>query len=1721
MTPKLLLYRGLVIAAFGLTAFFVLLVLVVVVPSPIARSDSKGYRGSHGVVVLHSDMDSTVLDIAVADVDFKQISINGNMADHIDVKGSQRYGVPGLPDVPVIRKLIAVPECQSIEIEYDVRSSSEIKEVDIHPHPTIVESGGPDDQVIYEYNESVYSADENFPGGIAKIAQTGYLRDQRLAVVEISPIQFNPVRKQITVLNEIKIKLKTIGPSGETVANVGPMSNVVNNFVANVRETGGSLSSAGNSLQFSSSNSGDIKWCSGSSVSTVINSVAAFGADYLLIVAEELATSAADSSLVNNLAEHRANHNGFNVAIVRMDQIDTSLDVTTSPDSIRAVIKGIYESETAPHMGDGKLGYVLLLGDAWNPEGELLLPTHYAVPEAVSGGEDYPADGYYSFLTDDIPFDPFPDIYIGRLPVDADENDWELDNVIAKITGYEPLPATESWTDSILMVSGGDDDYFSFEGGQGFDDYFDWIIDNAVPSTKTVEKLHRLIGGFTDGEFSATVADTLNHNYWLLGLFDHGTRYYLSGAFYPTDYDTLLNSVHPVVFLIGSNTGWYDLNPDSAAVETVYCLDDPGFGCTDESFTGLACHKPPSEIDPCDSMAGRLVVQENGAIAVFAYSRTDAARNAQSTFYYLFDSVFSGNACTLGEILLGSKMLMSGSFTQAFFTLNLLGDPALNVKWKDVQHDSVDVVIRSSDINGINGTDYVSSIVGNTLQVTVRNIGGKDAYDVSMEIWLGDPSDPTSTRIDSAVIHTVKAYGYATKQCDVGNFDLGFHEIYVKLDPSDEIDEPTEDTNLASTLLAALPNSPGFPVNTHQKTAKAVTISDVADKLGDELLICTEHEMRCYASNDGDLLWSVRRSGMYKTNPLVAHFFKDSTPYVLYEAGTPTYAYFINAETGEVSDSISTSDENLLYPPAGLIHGVGDFKTDNDVLEFVTCRNDSLTAYSAVGSRLWSIQTVGLPRYNRGSAVSVADIDSDGAVEVVAAYRGNLNVLDAETGASGWAGPRSIGIWPHKLVLFDDDDDGDVEILVNGLPANEDHKVYLYDADGDLEWSYTVESEPSFAVGDIDADGNKEIVVAFGNKLQILSSGGVLQDSMSLAEGKFVSTPLLADISGDTEVEIITVTENTAYHEYVPDLGTKSTIGVVRVYDTNLNAVGDTLSFFKPATEDPNPAVADLDSDGDSELVFLSGDRALHVVEIGSGCGEQPWPQAYNNSMNTSLYAQPVVGEYNDPLSLFNRVHVIGDVVLRDDLYVAPGADIRVWKDGVDTFDVYKKVFTEGTEKQPIHIAAWDYQGFSSQKSDWSGINIRNDSTAAGGSFDYCTIRNGVRGIKTKVDMSIKNSTIEQFGIVGVDIARADSVYLYNTTIRGSSPTGIGLSKGSVARVSGCTVEDMTGDGIKVQSAAKLYADGGSVIRDCDVGVYVSIGDSATASADIDSCFILSNDYGMTVYNTSDVSVTKCEFDSNTTDAIYCDGADVGIEQSSIEHSPVGIYCYDHSDATIKINSIKNNSTGIMCDDDSDPLVEDNTITYNGTGVAAINDAFPDLGHSGGGGSASSGLNAIHNNSGFYVANFTEELTIKAEANYWNAKAPPWFPKASRIYGLVDYDPALPFDSASTSSPYAGEERPNDLPSSYRLAQNFPNPFNPTTTIRYDVPAPGGSVSVIVYNVRGQRVATLVNSYKQPGYHRLTWDGANDRGAKVASGVYFVQMRATGYLQTKKLVLLK
>ena len=94
------------------------------------------------------------------------------------------------------------------------------------------------------------------------------------------------------------------------------------------------------------------------------------------------------------------------------------------------------------------------------------------------------------------------------------------------------------------------------------------------------------------------------------------------------------------------------------------------------------------------------------------------------------------------------------------------------------------------------------------------------------------------------------------------------------------------------------------------------------------------------------------------------------------------------------------------------------------------------------------------------------------------------------------------------------------------------------------------------------------------------------------------------------------------------------------------------------------------------------------------------------------------------------------------------------------------------------------------------------------------------------------------------------------------------------------------------------------------------------------------------------------------------------------------------------------------------------------------------------------------------------------------------------------------------------------IPNIYVLYENYPNPFNPVTTLRYDLPE-NGHVNITIYDMLGREIKTLMDQTQDAGYRSIIWDATNEYGKPVGAGIYLYQIQAGEYMQTKKMVLLK
>jgi metal-sulfur cluster biosynthetic enzyme len=216
---------------------------------------------------------------------------------------------------------------------------------------------------------------------------------------------------------------------------------------------------------------------------------------------------------------------------------------------------------------------------------------------------------------------------------------------------------------------------------------------------------------------------------------------------------------------------------------------------------------------------------------------------------------------------------------------------------------------------------------------------------------------------------------------------------------------------------------------------------------------------------------------------------------------------------------------------------------------------------------------------------------------------------------------------------------------------------------------------------------------------------------------------------------------------------------------------------------------------------------------------------------------------------------------------------------------------------------------------------------------------------------------------------------------------------------------------------------------------------------------------------------------------------------------------------------------------EQDPALMGCYNSVNGDGFASLHISFDALGFRG---AYANRASTLLGSSGwvryaFYSQNINSSIppvgiqpgaTIGEYNAYlvYNANEPGGNNQARDWYNLLRKPLKKNIPDYPTSVNEQGEE--STVPKSYILSQNYPNPFNSSTEVSFTLPV-RGNVELSIYNLAGQKVATLVQGTRGAGAYTVHWDGRDDSGKELASGVFLYQMRAGNQVKTRKLLLLR
>ncbi len=473
--------------------------------------------------------------------------------------------------------------------------------------------------------------------------------------------------------------------------------------------------------------------------------------------------------------------------------------------------------------------------------------------------------------------------------------------------------------------------------------------------------------------------------------------------------------------------------------------------------------------------------------------------------------------------------------------------------------------------------------------------------------------------------------------------------------------------------------------------------------------------------------------------------------------------------------------------------------------------------------------------------------------------------------------------------------------------------------------------------------------------------------------------------------------------------------------------------------------------------------------------------------------AKVISGELVESQTWPKNVFVCGDVTVPSGitLTIQPGAQIE-FTAGEDNLDSGAdpnlcELIVEGSLNavgDPYRI----YFSSDAGPGSWYGIRVKSGGFAT---IENATIKDGYCGISfdSAQEGHITSCTIKDDLVYGIRGCATDDLYIAGNTFSANDVYDIYTEN--------CSPYIIGND-------FSCYSN-----RDCAIKV---VGDSPERQVTISG-------------NTIAMPVLECDIpsegDTTATTGIYMENASAQIVGNQITGGYYGIVGVSLDSTTVikgtdyQDQILDRNLVGIALYAGSKPTVSNNDISdYRDIGVACY-ESYPLLGDSliPGTGYNSITLGLCSPQYAVYCEGVSE--TIKAENNWWGSSPPDpsWF------YGPVDYEPWLsqpPVGIETTIQPF--------LPDHFSLGQNYPNPFNSTTVIRYSLPVDRQkrwAVSLRIYNILGQVVRTLVDEPQTPGYYSVRWDGRDNAGRELASGIYIYRIRAGDFVQTRRMILLK
>ena len=692
--------------------------------------------------LLSSDQSGLYLvnTVVADDIIMTPINIDGDTYQKLVISDYSSTSEVGKPQLPMKTVMLAIPTEGDVSLSI-LDSFPIIKEgIRVSPVPGQVERKTPDGYTeledVFTLDQTCYNTNMFYPGPLVDFTY-GFIRDQRIINLNFHPVQYNPVTQDLQIHPLIQVQVKYSNPCSSISKDVGPYSTLCSQLLMNY-----------NAPQRSLFNTASIP---GPGVVSYPVDLASStnSADYLIITSDAFYNPAqqdfnqgTQTNMLNKLAFWRSDYNGFDVAVVN---VNDSFIGGNNDTYIKNFITYVYNNWQAPHMEDGHVGYILLVGDT-----PFVAPHYY-----MFAGEWGVCDFWYTCITDDV----LPDIMIGRFSVDDYA---ELAAVADKTICYEQNPVLGDWQKKILVCSGSTDWGYDWDGHPNLNYDFNKEVLLKLGGWNVSEVFLKR------GGTAADVYNNINDGRRIVVYCGHGYQFgweFNDIAFF--DVDQLHNDGKcPLVYSLACLTGTFQDDYNCMGEEL---LNTPSKGAV--AFWGSSC------ITSCCS---------------FLYHQ------------FLFTSMFENFDYIVGQVTIAGvlRMCSAGNNLGYIMGYNLLGDPALDLSGSHGRLDREKPDLTLSHLNITLDPEHLTETTQVNITVSVHNIGGGNAENIPVRFLFEDMQGDQTIIGEQTLTGIIPSggCGVVNQLCNVPENCIGKKYLVVKIDPDNLIDESYELNNQAGKV---------------------------------------------------------------------------------------------------------------------------------------------------------------------------------------------------------------------------------------------------------------------------------------------------------------------------------------------------------------------------------------------------------------------------------------------------------------------------------------------------------------------------------------------------------------------------------------------------------------------------------------------------------------------------------------------------------------------------------------------------------------------------------------------------------------------------------------------------------------------------------------------------------------------------------------------------------